>query len=79
VSGDFSTKENLMKILRLADVMSKTGLSKTSVYEYITAGNFPKQIKLGPRSAGWVEAEIDAWLASRIEASRGKGAQHESR
>jgi prophage regulatory protein len=62
-----------MKILRLADVMSKTGLSKTSIYEFVTKGEFPRQIKLGPRSAGWIEAEIDAWLKSRIEKSRSVG------
>jgi len=32
--------------------------------------SFPEPISLGARSAGWIESEIDAWIAQRIEQSR---------
>jgi len=38
-------------ILRLPDVMARTGLSRRSIYAYISNGSFPKPIELGPR--GW--------------------------
>ncbi|MEL6190044.1 MAG: AlpA family phage regulatory protein [Myxococcota bacterium] len=28
-------------------------------------GEFPKRIRLGPQSVGWLEHEIDDWLAKR--------------
>ncbi|WP_028117811.1 helix-turn-helix transcriptional regulator [Ferrimonas senticii] len=57
-------------IIRLSAIKSKVGLSRASIYAQIKAGTFPKQIKIGPRSVGWVESEIDAWLEQQM-AKRG--------
>lgn len=58
------------RILRLRQVMARTGLSRSTIYEHISRGRFPKQVSLGPQSVGWVEREIDGWINSRIQASR---------
>jgi len=55
-----------MAVLRIKEVIKKTGLCKSSIYAHIQAGAFPKQIKLTQRSSGWLESEIDQWLADRI-------------
>lgn len=57
------------KVLRMPKVCEKTGLSRTDVYEAMKHG-FPKQIRLGKRSVGWVESEIDQWIASRMGESK---------
>ena len=57
-------------ILRLPDVMQRTGLKRSTIYLRIQEGTFPKQIDLGIRCAGWLESEINAWIASRVAASR---------
>ena len=57
-------------ILRLPEVKARTGLSRSTIYLRIAEGKFPPPINLGERSVGWVESEIDAWIATRIEASR---------
>ena len=57
-------------ILRLPDVKARTGLSRSTIYAKVKEGNFPKYISLGVRSVGWLESEIEAWIQSRIEASR---------
>ena len=57
-------------ILRLPEVKARTGLSRSTIYLRIAEGQFPPPINLGERSVGWVEAEIDAWIAKRIELSR---------
>lgn len=31
-------------------------------------GGFPRPIKLGEHSVGWVEEEVIAWIESRIQA-----------
>ncbi len=53
-------------IIRLPHVIQKTGLCRSAIYNLIRAGKFPKQIKLTQRSSGWLESEIDQWLADRI-------------
>lgn len=58
--------------LRLPGVKARTGLSRSTIYLRITQGTFPKPVSLGSRAVGWIEAEIDAWLAERIAASRAK-------
>lgn len=57
------------RILRLKEVRARVGnLSHTSIYEGAAKGTFPKPIKLGGRASGWLEHEIDAWIAGRIAA-----------
>lgn len=53
-------------ILRLPEVKKRTGLARSTIYLRINQGNFPKQLKLGARTAGWIESEIDAWIATQI-------------
>lgn len=54
------------RFLRLSDVIARTGLSRSSIYQKISEGNFPPNINLGSRSVGWLESEIDAWIQDRI-------------
>jgi len=53
-------------ILRRADVERATGLPRSTIYEMMTTGRFPKPVRLGSRSVGWIETEILAWQKSRI-------------
>lgn len=57
-------------ILRLRQVSARTGLARSTIYERIKAGEFPAQVSLGARAVGWVEAEVEAWIAAQIERSR---------
>jgi prophage regulatory protein len=56
-----------MRILRLKDVIEKTGLARSTIYKYVDAGIFPKPIPLGGRSVGWVDAEVHEWITEKIE------------
>lgn len=59
------------KILRLPAVLERTGLSRSTVYARMSAGEFPKSISLGSlRAIGWLESEIDSWIAEQIVACR---------
>lgn len=59
------------KILRLPHVKHNTGLSRSSIYGHIAKGDFPKPIKLGERAVGWLESDIQSWLAEKVSASKG--------
>ena len=58
------------RLLRLPEVMSRTGYGKTRIYELIRQGLFPPPIRLGPNSVAWVEREVDAWIEQKIYSSR---------
>lgn len=57
-------------ILRLPTVKKRTGLSRSTIYLRISKGEFPPPISLGERAVGWIEEDINNWLAEKIEASR---------
>ncbi|WP_367394985.1 helix-turn-helix transcriptional regulator [Cupriavidus sp. Agwp_2] len=62
--------ETANRILRIKQVMEITGLAKPTIYLHMKQGTFPKQIKLGPKAAGWLASEIQTWINCRIAASR---------
>ena len=55
-----------MKILRWKELNKFIGLSRNTVWRLEKAGDFPKRIQFAPRSVGWLEHEIQAWLAEHI-------------
>ena len=63
-------QQDASRILRLPDVKARTGLSRASIYAFIKNGHFPSSISLGARSVGWLESEIDLWIAGRIALRR---------
>jgi prophage regulatory protein len=58
-------------ILRLRDVLKRTGLARSTLYLRMAQGLFPKPISLGFRSVGWLESEVDLWIDNLIAKSRG--------
>lgn len=60
-----------VSIIRLPAVKALTGLSRSTIYQRVAAGNFPKPVNLGARAVGWLASEVDAWLAAQVERSRG--------
>jgi prophage regulatory protein len=66
-----NVQQGATTLLRMRQVRLRTGLSRSTIYLKIKTGEFPVQVSLGPRAVGWLEAEIDRWIASRIERSRG--------
>ncbi|MCC6922436.1 MAG: AlpA family transcriptional regulator [Nitrosomonas sp.] len=54
------------KFLRFPDVKERTGYSRSTIYNRITEGLFPKPVKIGIRAAAWPDYEVDAINAARI-------------
>ena len=55
------------RLLRLPSVLAKVAMSRTELHRRITAGTFPKPLKLGMRTVAWTEASIDDWIKSLTE------------
>jgi prophage regulatory protein len=55
------------RILRLPKVKYKTGYGRSSIYDMMAKGTFPKCRKLGPRAVGWDSQEIDEWIQKKLD------------
>lgn len=70
----------MTSILRRKQVEARTGLSRSGIYGRLTPNpkrpgdydpTFPKPVSLGAKAVGWIEAEVEAWIESKIKKSRG--------
>ena len=65
------------RLIRLPEVMNRTGYGRTSIYRKMEDGTFPKSVKMGgpledpnafdSRAVAWIEHEVDQWIESWIE------------
>lgn len=66
-------------ILRRTEVEVRTGLKRSSIYDKLDPksprydATFPKRVSLGTSAVGWLESEVDAWVASRQVVGNSKG------
>ena len=58
----------IKKIYRLPEVITMTGLSRSSIFLRVSTDEFPKPVKIGRRAIGWPEESIIAWQAKMMEA-----------
>ena len=56
------------RIIRLAEVKRRTGLSTSTIYAMMARGEFPRQVYLSKGAVGWVDQQIDAHNEARIGA-----------
>jgi len=54
------------RIIRLKTVLSRTGLSRSTIYRKINEGTFPAQIRISVNGAGWHESDINRWIADPV-------------
>lgn len=58
------------RIIRIKEVLEATGLSRSTLYRYISQGQFPRGVRLNRRlgsngAVGWPKSVIDEWLNTR--------------
>ena len=56
------------KIVRTRQLQTRLGISRATLHRWERAGRLPPKRKLGPNAVGWLESEIEAWLAELPEA-----------
>jgi prophage regulatory protein len=54
-----------VRLLRVREVSTKTGLSRAYIYKLERQGEFPKRRKIAENCVGWLEHEVDKWCLSR--------------
>lgn len=54
------------RLIRLPEVLNRTGLCKAWIYRLISRNEFPAQVKLGARAVAFLESDIDKWIEEKI-------------
>lgn len=57
------------KILRRTQIEQMLGISRSSIYQMMADGEFPRPLKLGRRAVGWRSDDIETWLNDLQETS----------
>lgn len=63
------------RVLRFPEVVERTGLCRSAIHDLVSRGLFPTPFKLVPggRASGFLESEINDYIARRVKDSRGGG------
>ena len=56
------------RMMRIAEVMQQTGLSRSLLYRMIDAGDFPRPAKISEKLSAWPDNEVNAWIEARCAA-----------
>lgn len=72
-------EESPERVIRLKEVLLRTGLSRSTIYTRIGEGKFPRQVSLGSRSVGWLKREVEGWLAEQIRSRPNSGTEWASK
>lgn len=62
------------RIMRIAEVVQVTGLSRTTIRRRVRSGDFPAPVRLGSlatRSVGWRASEVKRWIEDRRSSTSG--------
>jgi prophage regulatory protein len=59
----------IRSLLRLQQVLDRTGLARSTLYKLISKQDFPAPIPLTGRAVAWDSQAVDSWIESRITAA----------
>lgn len=59
--------ERRPRVLRRPEVTRRTGLGRSTLYAYMQAGRFPDSVPIGPRAVGWLDEDVDRWIADCVK------------
>jgi prophage regulatory protein len=65
-----------VQFVRLKEVLAICGRSRSSIYDTIKKGDFPKPVKLQGRSSAWIRREVEQWAVQCIRVGLNRSAAH---
>jgi prophage regulatory protein len=57
-------------LLRLPDVIARTGLSRAAIYAAIARGEFPESVPISARARAWPSSRVESWVQAKIAAAQ---------
>lgn len=62
------TDSTIDHLLSIQEVQRITSLSKASIYRFISAGRFPRPVKLSPRGrSAWRASHVQVWTNDPLD------------
>lgn len=58
------------RLLRRPEVEARTGLARSTLYDYVARGEFPQPVSIGPRMVAWRESDVSDWILALPSRSR---------
>lgn len=52
------------RLVRLPEVLRRTGLSRTTIWRRAGKGTFPAAIRIGENAVAWQESDLIEWMAN---------------
>ncbi|MEO6340702.1 MAG: AlpA family transcriptional regulator [Caulobacteraceae bacterium] len=65
-----ATADRPIRFLRLPEVMARTGLPRSTIYDGVRDGHFPRPVRIGARNVAWNEADVERWASALIDDGR---------
>jgi prophage regulatory protein len=57
------------RFMRLSTVMAETGKCRSTIYQEMEEGTFPKSFPIGARAVAWYEDDIEAWKRAKLQSA----------
>ncbi|MFM5487919.1 helix-turn-helix transcriptional regulator [Aeromonas veronii] len=57
-----------VRILSMKDLTVKLGLGKSTIYNMIGEGRFPRGTTIAAQKVGWLSTQVDEWIHSKFAA-----------
>ena len=67
----------MTRFISMRQLRDRIGLSKTSIYNRINSGTFPRPVPIGPKRVVFIESEVEGWMRAQIGQDR-KGGQSDA-
>ncbi|WP_421850619.1 helix-turn-helix transcriptional regulator [Oricola sp.] len=55
-------------LISIQDTCRKLNISRTVLWRLVKNGEFPRPVAVSGKRKSFVESEVDAWIAARIDA-----------
>jgi prophage regulatory protein len=55
-------------LLRQPAVLARIGFSKSTLWELVRRGQFPRPVRISSRAVAWKSSEVERWIEERTEA-----------
>lgn len=66
--------KNYTTLIRLPEVIKRTGISRSSIYRLVNKNKFPAPVKISEKAIAFIEREVNDWIENLINSSRNKAA-----
>ncbi len=53
-------------VIRWPELRRELRADRSTVWRWQRSQGFPKPVRIGPNSVGWLRSEVNAWLAARV-------------